>query len=206
MFIKRLGYIVATCCLLAIAFYLGYLFSVREQLNFVEDRVDVTNYNGSKKNFLTQIERRSIFGIVDNKKPQIFGELLFIQEEGNTTQILINLQSVPLAVKSSDNKEKAIPTELNIALATKTSDGLDFDYENTGKIIFNSPDKNRLRDAKFFTTIPKHLYNAGDPAKSIQRIEMKAINPEDENIFSIDNSDLPIKVRQRRAPYFWVNI
>jgi hypothetical protein len=207
---QRLFRIILTILTILGMFYLGYLFGIREKFNAEDDTTVVTASNGARQNYLTQIERRAIFGAVsgvNNKTPQTFGELLFIQESNNQTQLLFNFQSVPMVVKSSDNKtEKPIPVELDILLATRNADGTDFNYESIGKLIFDAPDKTGLKTAKFSTTIDKSLYNPDDPSKSVQRIEFRPFDLKDENIFTLDNADLPIAARTRKAAYFWVNL
>ncbi|MEM1312438.1 MAG: hypothetical protein AAGF07_03165 [Patescibacteria group bacterium] len=190
--------------------YLGYLFGMREKYNSGEDTVEVTASNGAKLNYLTQIERRSVFGAVGVNKsgtPQNFGELLFIQDANGQTQLLFSLQNVPSVVVSSDNTlQKPIPKGLNILMAMRNSDGTDFIYENIGTLSFDAPNKSGLRSGRFSTTINKNFYNTQDPSRSIQRIELRPVDSADENIFTLDNADLPIAVRSRQAPYFWVNL
>jgi hypothetical protein len=210
MNIQRLFRIILITLTIVGMFYLGYLFGIREKFNSEPDSTIVTATNGAQRNYLTQIERRSVFGAVsatNNKTPQAFGELLFIQESNNQTQLLFNFQNVPMVVKSSDNKtEKPIPVELDILLATRNNDGTDFNYESIGRLIFDAPDKTGVRTAKFSTTIEKSLYNPEDPSKSVQRIEFRPLELKDENIFTLDNADLPIAARARKAAYFWVNL
>ena len=191
-------------------FYLGYLFGSREKYNSQPDNITLTATNGARKNYLTQIERRVVFGAVNSgsvKTPQVFGEMLFIQESSNETQILLALQNVPATTRNADgSKEKFIPTNLEVLLATRNTDGTDFIYESIGQINFDAPDKTNQRTGKFSTTIPRKLYNTDNPTKSVQRIEFRPQKIEDENIFTLDNADLPINARQRKAAYFWVNL
>jgi hypothetical protein len=191
-------------------FYLGYLFGSREKYNSQPDNITLTATNGARKNYLTQIERRVVFGAVNSgsvKTPQVFGEMLFIQESSNETQILLALQNVPATTRNADgSKEKLIPANLEVLLATRNTDGTDFIYESIGQINFDAPDKTNQRTGKFSTTIPRKLYNTDNPTKSVQRIEFRPQKIEDENIFTLDNADLPINARQRKAAYFWVNL
>jgi hypothetical protein len=83
------------------------------------------------------------------------------------------------------------------------SDGLDYQYTTIGKIVLDDSKSNQ-RSGKFSTTIQEVLFN--ERGNSVARIELQPTKPEDANIFTDDSADLPVKVRQRPAPFFWVKI
>jgi hypothetical protein len=204
MNLQRFWYIVSVLGIIGLVFYLGYLFGTRENFNSKTDSVEITSPNGAQKNFLSEIEQRIVVGPLDSKTINTFGELLFIQSQSNQTQILLRLQNVPNTVKQTDSKkEKAIPKELNVVVARLMSDGLDYQYTTIGKIVLDDSKSNQ-RSGKFSTTIQEVLFN--ERGNSVARIELQPTKPEDANIFTDDSADLPVKVRQRPAPFFWVKI
>ncbi len=202
---QRFWYIVSFISLFGIIFYFGYLLGLRDKFNSQTDQTILVAPNGAMKNFLTKIESRSVCGSSNAKDKSEFGEMLFIVTENNNTQILITLKKIPDSVKSSQSsKEKKIPNQLNVYSAKKTKDGLDYEYQELGKIIFNEP-INGLRDGKFSTVLDVPIFS--QTSQNFERIEIKSDKIENENIFrDSQDPDLPIKARERAAPFFWINI
>lgn len=204
MSLQRFWYIVCVLGIAVLIFYLGFLFGNREQFVSKPNTIEITAPNGAQKNFLSEIEQRLVVGPVDSKTVSTFGELLFIQNQENETQILLRLQNVPDVVKQTDGKkEKTIPKELNVAIARITTDGLDYQYSVIGKLVLDDS-KTKQRSGKFSTTIKESLFS--EKGNSVARLELQPTKPEDVNIFTDDSADLPVKVRQRPAPFFWVRI
>ena len=195
---------------LIVLFFLGgYFFGYREAYILIPDNNTIISSNGARFNLLTQIQKKTVFGAVNGgiPTPQEFGEMMYIQQQDNTTEILINIDSVPVKVVNSDQSlEQTIPESLDILLAIRNQDGTDFDYTSIGQIILESPDSNNFRKGTFSTIIDRNFFDENNPRNNIRRIEFRSVNRETENILVIDNKDLPIYVREGPAPYFWIDI
>jgi hypothetical protein len=198
-----------------LTFYLGYSIGNKDafQSKFVPE-VQTVLENGSSENSLTQIQIRDVFGSSNSKDKQPFGKFYYVVKNKSTaptTDILLKLDQAPTKVISRDEKTiRNIPLELNVDLAFKTVDGLDFQYQNIGKITFVD-DKKTLK-ADFSSIINFTLDDKSD--KVVQRIVLRPIDPTSINIFQDTDPNLPIKVRGDKsrgiggepAPYFWVEI
>ena len=100
---------------------------------------------------------------------------------------------------------------MNVDIAFKTIDGLDFQYQNIGKIALVIDDKKTLK-ADFSSIINFALDDKND--KAVQRIVLRPTDPTLANIFQDSDPNLPIKIRGDKsrglggepAPYFWVDI
>jgi len=189
-----------------VVFYFGFLFGIRENINSEKDEITLIGPNGANQNFITQIQKKDVSGLLNSEKIATYGEMLFIVEE-KKTQILISLKDIPNSVKqtkSSNKLEKAIPSKLNVALARRTVDGLDYEYEIVGELSFDAP-KNNSRSGQFSKILEQSFSDTS--VKSIQRIELQPIDKnKDFNLFSEDNPNLPIEVRKKPAPFFWINL
>jgi hypothetical protein len=184
---------------IGIVFYLGFLYGNREKVDASEDKTTVVGPNLSVQNSLTQIETRNIYGAVETQNIQVLGQLYYKLEDDNRTEILIKLENIPAKIRqSSSKKEKPIPTELEIFTAKRSFDGQDYDYTKVGKIIFDEP-RGNVRAGRFSTIVLENLAN-------IERIMLFPVKPEEDSIFTDTSADLPLKVRQRPAPYFWIVI
>lgn len=188
-----------------ITFYLGYLFATREKTENNADSITVAAPNGSIQNSLSQIETRNIVGSRDAKSEQNYGDFYFKVLPDNKTEIMLRIDSAPLSIKAS--VEKPIPSELNIALARRTAEGLDYNLEIIGKMTFDDA-SNGVRRGKFSSVLKPDGQGAIErPAlASIERILLLPTKAEDDNIYVNKNPDLPQKVRERPSAYFWVVI
>jgi hypothetical protein len=199
MSLQRIWYgllMIATIC---VVFFLGFLYGNREKINSSSDQIRVVGPNNSIQNSLSQIETRPVLGSVDSQNLGEFGQLYFKINDQKNTEILIRLSNVPATVKQTKNKkEKPIPNILTVATAQRSLDGLDYQYTEVGKIIFDEP-KNGLRTAEFSSNLSHDLRN-------VERIVLLPTRPEDQNVFVDQNADLPPKVRDKPAPFFWVII
>ncbi len=211
-----LGLVIA----MTLTFYLGYSIGNRDmfQSKFVPEVQTIVD-NGSAENSLTQIQIRDIIGSSNSKDKQPFGKFYFVVRDkasAPTTDILLKIDQAPAKITSSDNKiTKNIPLEMNVDIAFKTADGLDFQYQNIGKIALivgdKKEDKKTLK-ADFSSVIKLSLDDKMD--KQVQRIVLRPIDPELANIFQDTDPNLPIKIRGDKsrgiggepAPYFWVDI
>jgi hypothetical protein len=195
-------FIIVVMCLVATG---GFYFGVRERANSQPDKIIVRANNGAVQNDLTRIEKREVKGILETDKVGNYGQLFFINSDNNNTQMRIDLVDVPLMVKQlKSGKQKLIPKELRVSLARTTKDGTDFDYEEIGTLIFDELNHNNLQTAQFSTVLEKSLYS--QTGGLVQRVVLQATKPEDENFFSEDNPNLPINVRPKPAPYFFIEI
>ena len=200
--------------------YLGYNIGKKDtkeaQFN---PKVNITLANGNEENTLTQIQIRDIIGSGDSKTKQNFGKFYFVSKQSDkqsnpekTTDILFKLDSIPLKITNMDAKaERETPTELNIDLAIKTSDGLEFEYQNIGRVRLAINEKKQLK-GDFSGVVEFELDQKKD--KIVQRIVFRPINIDQQNIYQDTDPNLPIKVRGDKsrgitgepAPYFWVDI
>jgi hypothetical protein len=201
---------------IGLTFYLGYSIGNKDafQSKFVPE-VQTILENGSSENSLTQIQIRDVLGSSNSKDKQPFGKFYYVIKNKSTTQttdILLKIDQPPTKVTSSDEKTiRNIPLEMNVELAFKTTDGLDFQYQNVGKITLVVDDKKTLK-ADFSSILNFVLDDKTD--KVVQRIVLRPTDPTLVNIFQDTDPNLPIKVRGDKsrgiggepAPYFWVEI
>jgi hypothetical protein len=209
---KALGLLVA----IALTFYLGYSIGNKDmiQSKFVPD-IQTVLENGSSENSLTQIQIRDILGSSNGKDKQPFGKFYYViknKSTPTTTDILLKIDQAPPKVTSSDQKSvRNVPLEMNVDLAFKTADGLDFEYRNIGKMTFVLDDTKTLK-AEFSSILDFTLDDKTD--KILQRIVLRPTDPTLVNIFQDTDPNLPVKVRGDKsrgiggepAPYFWVEI
>jgi hypothetical protein len=207
-----LGLLVAV----VLTFYLGYSIGNKDafQAKFVPE-IETILDNGSSENSLTQIQIRDVFGSSNSKDKQPFGKFYYVVKTKNsvsTSDVLLKIDQAPLEVVSADEKKiKNIPLEMTIDIAFKTPEGLDFEYQNIGKVTFVVSDKKYLK-ADFSSIINFALDDKS--AKTVQRIVLRPVDPTQNNIFQDTDPSLPIKVRGDKsrgisgetAPYFWIEI
>ena len=201
---------------ISLTFYLGYTIGNKDafQSKFVPE-VQTILENGSSENSLTQIQIRDVLGSGNSKDKQPFGKFYYITKNKSTpqtTDILLKIDQAPIKVISIDEKTvRNVPLEMSIDLAFKTPDGLDFQYQNIGKVTLVVDDKKTLK-ADFSGII--NLVLDDKNGKVVQRIVMRPIDQSLVNIFQDTDPNLPIKVRGDKsrgiggepAPYFWVEI
>jgi alpha-D-ribose 1-methylphosphonate 5-phosphate C-P lyase len=146
------------------------------------------------------MEIRDIVGSNDSQNIQTFGQFFFktteISTGNNEVELLIQMRNIPPEVVQSNAQGKVqIPQQLRILTAKRSIDGLDYEYEPIGVIIFDEPVEN-LRSGKFSTILEQNI-------TSVERI---VFVPEDEgvqNVFTDTSPDRPPQVRSRPAPFFW---
>jgi hypothetical protein len=199
-----------------LTFYLGYSIGNKDafQSKFVPE-IETIIENGSSENSLTQIQIREVFGSSNSKDKQPFGKFYYVVKTKNglsTTDILLKIDQAPLKVTSADERvSKDIPLEMTVDIAFKTPEGLEFEYQNIGKITFVVDDKKVLK-ADFSSIINFTLDDK--TSKTVQRIVLRPTDPTQANIFQDTDPSLPIKVRGDKtrgisgetAPYFWIEI
>jgi hypothetical protein len=203
-----LGLIVA----LILTFYLGNKDFYQTKL---VPEIETILENGSSENSLTQIQIREVFGSANSKDKEPFGKFYFVVKNKSnvlTTDILLKIDQAPLRITSSDEKiVKEIPLEMTIDLAFTTTEGLEFEYQNIGRVTL-VPDGKKFLKADFSSILNLALDNKTN--KVVQRIVLRPTDPTAINIFQDTDPNLPIKVRGDKsrgisgepAPYFWVEI
>lgn len=195
---------ISAVLILVLTFYLGYAFAFREKFNLQKDQYQTIASNGFIENSLSKIDTRLIYGILDGQKKS-YGELLF-KVNGNVTEIRIRLKDLPLQItsKAQNRPIKSLPKNLDLKLAYHTLDGLDFNYQKTGAVITLSTD-GKTNSADYSTILELNLLQEASKVKeNLARIVLE--NLEDPNIYQIEDEDLPLNVRTKQSPYFWVEI
>jgi hypothetical protein len=219
---QRIYYLIIFLSLVGLVFYLGYLYGTRELVASKPDNITINNPNGQATNSITKIQQRQIYGSTDSENVTTFGQIYFVENDKNQTEILIDLQNVPAKIKQTKGlKEVEIPNTLQVQVATRVrdSDGKEnYNYQNISKnpsnpaIITLTANASGTRSGRFSGNIDSLIF---DPQTLVNKVERLVLQPTDsnlQNIFIDRNSDLPIKVRGnpeanvagQSAPFFWV--
>jgi hypothetical protein len=212
----RIAIAIGLLVAIVLTFYLGYSIGNKDsyQSKFIPE-IQTVLENGSSENSLTQVQIRDVLGSSNSKDKLPFGKFYYIVKNKSaspTTDILLKIDQAPTKIISSDEKTvRNIPLEMNVDLAFKTTDGLDFQYQNIGKITLVADDKKSLK-ADFSAIINFILDDKTD--KIVQRIVLRPTETSLVNIFQDTDPNLPIKIRGDKsrgiggqpAPYFWVEI
>jgi hypothetical protein len=208
---KKIYLIVSIVIVTILVFYLGILYGQREDyINHFQPEINSKLASGYQENLLTKIKIREIVMFPDSKDAVSVGKFYYFVN-GNDTNMLFKVESSPLKVINSETKkDKVIPLELSVDIASRTPDGLDFEYINIGKIKFAANNKKQLQGD--FSAVVN--FSIDDKTiKNSQRIVFRTLNPEEENIYFDKNPNLPLKVRgedgkvsPKPAPYFFVEI
>jgi hypothetical protein len=208
MKLQNIAKYVGFALLVVISFSLGYFYGTRDKYDKKPDNLDLIGPNLSIQNSLSQLQTKDILGFTQNNEVKTYGQFYYKVLNDKSTEVMFSLSDIPNSLKQANLKgEKSIPNELNIDLARISLDGLDYNFENIGKITFDEP-KNGLRSGRF-PTIVKPFQIGKDSIvgiSNVKQIIFRPIKPEDANIFKINNSDIPIKQRDQPAGYFWVNL
>jgi hypothetical protein len=225
---NRIYYIFLFLSLVALVFYLGYLFGIREEFNNKDNEVSVINPNGSQINSISGIQQRPIIGSEDFSL-RTYGQVYFLTNSQKQTEIFISLQDVPARVTNPQNGNSvAIPQELSLDVARL--DGQDFSYENINTnpeiisyIALNQPVEGR-RSGTYTGIIDEAVFDPDTGNQNIRRLVFRDVNKSRqeagletteepvENIFIDTNTNLPVGVRGNPeagipgepAPFFWV--
>lgn len=191
--------------ILILGLVMGYLFGNRERVNNLPDETKITGPNNSIQNSLSSINTEEILGSGDTQNIGSVGQFYYKTLDDQQTEVFLRINNAPVGVKSpATGREHKIPDTLSIFITRISDDGLDFVYEKIGELTFNPPE-NGIRKGSFSTNLA--LTDQGNSKLSNAiRIILDSENEETKNIFSENNPDLPQKVRERPAPYFWVNL
>ena len=189
----------------------GWFARNRTLLSQSPDTVTVVGANGAMQNALSNMQIIDIIGVAEldgaNTQYRQFGQLYYFEQPDNSTEVHIRIGGVPETITNKDEKgpTRGIPRNLDIQLALLTFGGEDYDYETIGQIKL-SPDEDNILRGEYSTVLPPATGYDGNPIpvlREVQRVVFNSENEEYQNIFSDANDDLPIKVRQRPAPFFW---
>jgi hypothetical protein len=208
---KKFYLIVSIIVVTILVFYLGILYGQREDyVNNLQPEINSKLASGYQENILTKIKIREIVIFPDSKDSISVGKFYY-SINGDKTDMLFKIESSPIKVINSDTKkDKEIPLELSVDIASRTPDGLDFEYTNIGKIKLAANNKKQLQ-GDFSAVADFSLDNK--TIKNSQRIVLRPLKPEEENIYFDKNPNLPLKVRgedgkvsPKPAPYYFVEI
>lgn len=195
---KKIIYIVIIFVLLSGCFYLGSLYGQKQVVNQQENTINIIAGNQHKRNSLSDIQVIDIWGAVNNKKSNGFGQLYFKVSQ-DQTEILVRLQNVPLKIIGVNNSID-LPNSLSIETASLDVDGLNYDYKQIGIINLDEP-VNGLRSGEFSTTLDYSIFT---PNLMIQRIVLRSSSNTLQNFFLDEDPNLPAQVRREPSPFFWV--
>ena len=208
---KKIYLIVSIVVAVILVFYLGMLYGQKENfVNNLQPEINSKLASGYQENILTKIKIRDIITYPDSKDSISVGKLYYSINE-DKTDLLFKIESSPIKIINSDTKkDKEIPLELSVDIASRTADGLDFEYVNIGKIKLAANNKKQLQ-GDFSAVADFSLDNK--TVKNSQRIVLRPTKPEEENIYFDKNPNLPLKVRgeegkisPKPAPYYFIEI
>jgi regulatory protein YycI of two-component signal transduction system YycFG len=191
---------------ITIIFFLGYLAGNRDHYDKTDDKIKIKGPNSSIQNSLSSLKTKDVIGFAENNTEAKYGLMYYKILPDKSTEILINISNVPLVLKQAVQKqERSIPQNLQIKLARRALDGLKYNYTSIGVLTFEEP-KNGFLSVTFSTNIdPIKIGNEVFPALSdVDRIVFMPTKVEDNNIFILNNSDIPSEERKEPAPYFWI--
>ncbi len=208
---KKVYLIVSIVVAVILVFYLGMLYGQRENfVNNLQPEINSKLASGYQENILTKIKIRDIIAFPDSKDSISVGKFYYSANE-DKTDLLFKIESSPIKIINSETKKsKEIPLELSVDIASRTADGLDYEYTNIGKIKLAANNKKQLQ-GDFSSVVAFSLDNK--TIKNSQRIVFRPIKPEEENIYFDKNPNLPLKVRgeegkisPKPAPYYFIEI
>lgn len=222
LLIRRAYYLFLFFSLVGFVFYTGFLFGNREKVNSQNSNLSIQNPNGQSLNTISRIQQRPIEGSSNGKTVENFGQMFFLVNKKNQTEIVINLERVPTKIGTAP-KQIELPQELKVEIARRVrdSDGIEnYSYENinlennSNSILSLNESLNGLRSGTFSGYIQEPVIDPSGKKGNIERIVLKAIDSEVQNVYVDTNSDLPLKVRGsieakivgQPAPFFWIRL
>lgn len=223
-FIQKVYYLFLFFSLISLVFYAGFLFGNRERVNQQPDNFKVTNPNGQSLNTISQIQQRPVEGSKNGRNIEIFGQMFFLVNSQNQTEIVIQLSNIPARIVTPDNLNQVeIPQVLKIQIARRVRDvdgGDTYKYENLGlnestqATVSLSEPVNGLRNGTFSGYIKEPVIDESFNRSGIERVVLFPLDDSNRNIFIDQNPDLPIKIRGNAqagipgqpAPFFWIRL
>ena len=222
--IRRLYYLFIFLSLVVLVFYLGFLYGTREKINSSSDLIEVENPNGQVLNSISQIQQRSIKGSVNSEQIETFGDMYFIINRKNQTEIVINLQRIPNTIKQAKGQISApIPQQLRVDIARRVrgDDNIEtYQYinvslvENVVATVTLNEAVNGLRSASFSGIIDSPIIDKNGVKSNIERVVLRPVDTSITNVFIDRDPDLPSKIGGNvkanipgePAPFFWVKL
>ena len=220
---KRIYYLFLFLSLVALVFYAGFLFGNREMVNAQDDSFSTQNPNAQTLNNISRIQQRPVQGSVNGETVETFGQMFFLVNKRDQTEIVINLERVPDKILKADTgREVIIPNQLQVEIARRVRDvdgqdtyayqNLSADMDLKASINFNES-VNGLRSATFSGYINEPVVQPNQEGV-IERIVLRSGDPDVQNIFVDTDPDLPVKIRGNQAlripgqpaPFFWVRL
>lgn len=201
--------ITVTCLLGVLCFGAGWFARNRNLVSQAPDVITVVGANGAVQNSLSNMQILDIVGVgeLDNENTQYrqFGQLYYFVQEDLSTEIHIRLSGIPETItnRQENGPTKAIPRTLEVQLAILTIGGDDYTYQTVGQIKL-SPDENNILRGEYSTVLEPVADYRGELVPALQDVQRIVFNSlAEDNIFRDANDDLPIRVRERPAPFFW---
>jgi hypothetical protein len=222
--LRRLYYLFIFLSLVVLVFYLGFLYGTREKVNSALDNLTVNNPNGQVLNSISQIQQRAIQGSVNSEQIETFGDMYFIINRKNQTEIVINLQRVPTSIKQAKGQATvAIPQQLRVDIARRVRDSDNketYQYENVSLVenvvatLTLNDAQNGLRSGSFSGIIDSPIIDGNGVKSNIERVVLRPVDPNIVNVFIDRDADLPLKiggnvkanVPGQPAPFFWIKL
>jgi hypothetical protein len=226
---NRVYYVFLFLSLVALVFYLGYLFGLRQVHNEQPSSITAVNPNGNQLNSISDIQQRPIIGSENSVDVQTYGLIYFIITADNRTEIFIELEDVPLTItQQGTTNSVSVPTELSIDIARL--DGQTYTYDNISSvdgvinyIALNQPFGGRM-SGTYAGFIEEPVFDRETGNQNISRLVFRDLNAARadrnlpttadpvENLFVDNDTDLPIGIRGNPeagipgepAPFFWV--
>jgi hypothetical protein len=220
---QRLYYVFLLISLICLVFYGGFLYGNRERINGQDENINALNPNGQETNSISKVNLRPIQGSNNAANIQEYGRLFFLVNQQNKTEILINIENVPLTITAPSGAKIEIPSELRIDLAKRVTsqDGRDnYEYENvsTNENIVASltliENENGTRSGRFSGFINSSIVSSPEAATNVERIVLRPMDASIQNIFIDTDESLPLLIRGNAqaqipgqpAPFFWIKI
>jgi hypothetical protein len=219
--LNRIYYVFLFISLVSLVFYLGFLFGRREWLNDQPPNLSITNPNLQSQNSISDIQLRPILGSSDGRTVQSFGQLYFLINGSGQTEIVINLENVPISIGPNGGPTVPVPDQLSIEIAirVKDQDNRDtYEYQNISPnpdvkayIALNQP-VNNIRSGRFTGIIDQPIVDSQNGKQNFERLVFRSLDGEVSNVFIDRDPDLPFMIRGNTeagvqgqpAPFFWV--
>jgi hypothetical protein len=203
MELKRITHILIALIVAFILLFIGYMAGYRNYVNALPDEVEVNSPNRSTLNSLSNMQTKDVVGA----DSQMYGKMYFKESiEDNRTELLIELQGVPLNFKSQElNLVNEIPNQLEIKAAYINQEATNYEYETIGVISLNEP-QDGLRTGRFTAVLSQKL---GDSKEPIQRIILEPLQRDSGQSFIYkytEKSGVPYELIGAPAPYFFILI
>jgi len=192
---RTIWMILAGFAAIALILIMGIFIGERNYFNQQQNNVTIIGPNKEIKNSLSEINRKSIYGL-NNGQVVVVGEMLY-KIVNNQTEVLIQITNAPKQLKL-ENNVRDIPLQLKVSGAIVANGGFDYGYEEIGTVRFDA--SGAVLKTDFSTILPK-------PLGSYDRLVFEPTKEEDnQTFFRNTDPDLPVNVRAQLSPYFWIII